>query len=240
MASHETAAALHQLGQFRLADPSILVPHGSHHVGAIGTVHQTRCWPRPVLLGGISATPIVRTVLDLAATTKPMALGRLVEEVALRNESHLTAFEQGRDWMVRTRRSGARNLNQALLGRTHGYVPPRSELERLLDAIIATLPVSPPQREVTLPKRRQVPHRVDRLFTDPPLIVEGDGRLWHARMRDMERDKRRDRLAMLLGYPTVRYSWHELAEEPTDVREELLELLLRRSVCVTGAPTRSV
>ena len=127
------------------------------------------------------------------------------------------AIEQGHAWMVRTRRVGAPNMTKALEGRTHGYVPARSELERLLDVVIATLPVRPPRREVDLPNREGDPHRVDRLFEDPPLIVEGDGRLWHARLASMENDKRRDRRALLLGYPTVRYGWHELRHDAADV-----------------------
>ena len=229
MASHESAAALHELGAYTLGRPAIVIPHGSHHRIAAGTVHQTRRLPPPVTLGGIPATPLVRTVLDLAPTTTPLALGRLVDEVALRRPEHLAAIERGHEWMVRTKRSGASNLSRALDGRTRGYVPPRSELERLLDAVIATLPVDPPRREVDLPNREQDPHRVDRLFEDPPLIVEGDGRLWHARLASMERDRRRDRRALRLGYPTVRYGFHELQDDAADVRAELFQLLVVRS-----------
>lgn len=230
MASHDASAALHEVGNTRLHEPSVLVRHGSHHVAALGTVHQTRRFPTAVLLGGIPATPIVRTVLDLAPTRTPLALGRIVDEVALRRPGDLDAIVRGHEWMVRTRRAGSVNLGQALHGRTHGYVPARSELERLLDVIIATLPVAPPRREVDLPNREQVPHRVDRLFDEQRVIVEADGRLWHARMAAMEEDKRRDRRALLQGYSTVRYGWHELHDDAAEVRAELLELLVRRSV----------
>jgi hypothetical protein len=46
----------------------------------------------------------------------------------------------------------------------------------------------------------------------------------------MDQDRRRDRRALRLGYPTVRYGWHELAYEAADVRSELLDLLGLRSV----------
>ena len=228
MASHESAAALHELGSYSLGRPSVLVTHGRHHSVALGTAHQTRRPPTPVLLGGIPSTPIVRTVLDLAPSTTPLALGRLVDEVTLRRSRDLDAIRRGHEWLVRTRRAGAPQLTKALEGRTHGYVPARSELERVLDLVIATLPVAPPRREVDLPNRENEPHRVDRLFTDPPLIVEGDGRLWHARLASMENDKRRDRRALLLGYPTVRYGWHELQYDAAGVRAELFELLVVR------------
>jgi very-short-patch-repair endonuclease len=78
---------------------------------------------------------------------------------------------------------------------------------------------------VDLPTHPLEPHRVDRLFRVPPLIVEGDGRLWHARLATMDRDRQRDRRALRLGYPTVRYGWHELVHSASEVQEELLDLL---------------
>jgi very-short-patch-repair endonuclease len=88
---------------------------------------------------------------------------------------------------------------------------------------------------LSLPGRAGEPHRVDRLFRSPPLIVEGDGRLWHARLETMDRDRRRDRHALRLGFPTVRFGWHELTNLASEVAEELDALLgvqareLRRS-----------
>lgn len=70
----------------------------------------------------------------------------------------------------------------------------------------------------------QEPHRVDRLCRTPPLIVEADGRLYHARLADMEKDRRRDRAALAMGYPTVRYGWSELTTCAREVRAELVEL----------------
>jgi hypothetical protein len=225
MAADTTAAAQHRIEGFQLAPVHLLVPHGGHHRNSIATIHQTRRLVTPVLIRGIPTTPLVRTVLDLAATTKPVRLGRVIDEVVVRGDATLESFAVGLEWMQRTRRAGAVNLERALLGRTHGYVPARSELERLLDAIIATLPCAAPEHEVRLPGRGGAEHRVDRLFRQPPLILEGDGRLWHARLRSMDDDRRRDRHALRLGYPTLRYGWFELTQEAAEVRAELLDVL---------------
>lgn len=234
MASHGSAAALHRLDGFHLGEPEILVPHGAHHRNAAGTVHQTRRMPLPVTAGGIPATPLVRTLLDLAPRLGPVRLGRVLDEVVVRGDASLPAIERGLEWMERTRRAGAVNLARALDGRTRGYVPSRSELERLLDAVLATLPFPAPEHEVTLPNRALEPHRVDRLFRHPPLIVEADGRLWHARLQDLERDRRRDRHALRLGFPTVRYGWTDLTRDAHEVREELLDLLQPRPGFAVG------
>lgn len=241
MASHATAAALSGSERHRITPVSLLVGHGRHHRNALATVHQTRRLPTPVLVRGIPVTPMVRTVLDMAATEKPVELGRLIDHAVVAHQVRTEAMQSGLEWMQRTRRAGAANLALALEGRTHGYVPPRSELERLLDAIIATLGCAPPEHEVDLPTHPLEPHRVDRLFRVPPLIVEGDGRLWHARLQTMDQDRRRDRRALRLGYPTVRYGWHELRRSAAEVQEELLDLLgLTWSVSRSIRPARSV
>ena len=241
MAAQETAAALLGSERHRITPVSILVGHGRHHRNAVATVHQTRRLPTPIFVGGVPVTPPARVVLDLAATTKPVALGRLIDHVTLVHKVPGEALQQGLSWMQRTRRAGAPNLALALEGRTHGYVPRRSELERLLDAIIATLGCPAPEREVDLPTHPLEPHRVDRLFRVPPLIVEGDGRLWHARLATMDQDRRRDRRALRLGFPTVRYGWHELLHAPAEVQEELLELLgVTRSLQHSPLAIRSV
>jgi hypothetical protein len=225
MAAQGTAAALAGADGYRIRPVSILVAHGAHHENHFATVHQTRRLPTPVYARGIPMTPLARTTFDLAATTKPIALGRLVDFAAVAGGLRLETFQQGLEWMQRTRRAGAANLARALDGRTHGYVPRRSELERLLDAIIATLPCPPPSCEVDLPGRHGADHRVDRMFRDPRLILEADGRLWHARLRTMDEDRRRDRHALRLGYPTLRYGWSDLTREAVEVRAELLDIL---------------
>lgn len=234
MGSHNTGAALQGLDGFHFRPLSILVRHGSHHRNGLAVVHQTRRLPTPVLRQGIPTTPLIRVLLDVAESTLPVRLGRAIDQSVVEFGTSLDAIHRGWEWMHATRRRGAANLGVALEGRSHGHIPTRSELERLLDAIIATLPCPPPRREVNLPTHPIEPHRVDRIFDVRPLIVEGDGRLWHARLKAMDDDKRRDRRALRLGYPTVRYSWSDLAHDAAEVRAELMDLLglsemLRRS-----------
>jgi hypothetical protein len=225
MASHRTAAGLARVDGFSITPVQLLVPHGCHHRNSIAAIHQTRRMPTPVVVDGLPRTPLVRTVLDLAAGLGPVRLGRVIDQAVVRDGADLAAIDAGLAWMQRTRRPGAVNLARALDGRTRGYQPPRSELERVLDAIICTLPGPPPRHEVDLPGRHGAAHRVDRLFPEPRVILEGDGRLWHARLQSMDEDRRRDRHAARLGYRTLRYGWFELTREAAEVRAEVLDVL---------------
>jgi very-short-patch-repair endonuclease len=55
------------------------------------------------------------------------------------------------------------------------------------------------------------------------LIVEADGRCWHTRIDDFERDRWRDNVATTHGYDVLRFTYRQL----TAGREEALALLQR-------------
>lgn len=227
MAGFQSAAALLDAPKMPLAPPTLVMPHAAHHKAAGVTIHQTRLVPKAVTVAGMPCTPPLRTLLDLASVLDVVALGRLIDDFVARRLTSLNAISKGLEWTERHRRPGAVTLRKALEGRTHGYVPTGSELERMLDAILMTIPGLHVEKEVSLRGRRREPQRVDRLVREPPLIVEADGRLWHARLAQMQKDRARDRWALRLGYPTVRYGWWELANTPVEVRTELVDLLCR-------------
>lgn len=234
IAGYQSGAALLGAPKSALAPPTLVVPHGTHHACPGATIHQTRLMPDPVVVAGMPCTPASRTLLDLAAVLDAVALGRVIDDFVARRLTSLPALVSGLEWSERHRRPGAPTLRRALEGRTHGYVPTGSELERMLDAILLTIPGVLPEKEVSLRGRGTLPHRVDRLVRQPPLIIEADGRLWHARLEQMETDRQRDRRALKLGFPTVRYGWWELVNNPVEVRRELMELLRRPESRLVG------
>lgn len=63
---------------------------------------------------------------------------------------------------------------------------------------------------------------VDRAWPEVHLILEIDGRRWHARERDMARDRRRDRQAAAVGWQTLRVLGEEIRDIPDDVRAEVV------------------
>lgn len=234
LAGFESAGALYGGPRLSLAPPKLVVPHGTYHTSPGVTIHQTRLMPKAVTVAGMPSTPALRVLLDLASVLGTVHLGRLIDDFVVRRLTSLEALTQGLEWTEAHRRPGAVTLRTALEGRTHGYVPTGSELERVLDAILMTIPGVRVEKEVSLRGRSALPHRVDRLVNEPPLIVEGDGRLWHARLEQMEVDRRRDRRALRLGFPTARYGWWELVTTPKEVRRELVELLTRPERLLVG------
>jgi very-short-patch-repair endonuclease len=64
-------------------------------------------------------------------------------------------------------------------------------------------------------------YRPDFLWPERRLIVEIDGRSYHARRAAFEHDRRRDRRLRLLGYETVRYAAREVSRSPAAVVAEV-------------------
>jgi hypothetical protein len=226
MASHESAAALRRMPGFPPRKVSIIVPHGHVHESPFAVVHQTRLFPRPFLVHGIPTTSTERTLCDIASVAGPKRVGRALDDACLRGTTAIGRVQTEFLALARPGRPGVEVMRAVLDQRVDGYVPTRSELENELDSIIATIPVPPPKREAQIGDRVEMPQRVDRLFIGPArLIVEGDGRLWHARLDSLESDRRRDRRALTFGYPTARYGYYELCHDRENVRAELCVLL---------------
>ena len=99
-------------------------------------------------------------------------------------------------------------------------MPTESELERKLDRVLHHLPGEERVlRQQPFPWRDPASGRVDRWLPRSRIIVEGDGRRWHARFRDFDRDRWRDNVVAAHGIFVLRFTWVHLIERPREARE---------------------
>jgi very-short-patch-repair endonuclease len=63
--------------------------------------------------------------------------------------------------------------------------------------------------------------RVDGFIPDWHLILEADGRRWHARVQDFDRDRWRDNQAAALGLRVMRFTHPHLVHR----RDEVIQLI---------------
>ena len=212
--SHWSAGNLRRLPGFPPNRFTLTVPHGSTHRNPVATVFQSVAPPAPELVDGLPVSSIERVLCDVARSTGPMKLARLVDEARTAERTSVVRLRREFLRLARSGRDGITTMRTVLDAYEDAPAPPRSELERRLDAILATIPATA-RREAPLPGREWSNERVDRLFDAPRrLIVEGDGRRWHTRTADFRRDRARDREALRAGYPTVRYASEELTDDP--------------------------
>jgi len=97
-----------------------------------------------------------------------------------------------------------------------------------------------PEREYPLPGLlgRDAVGFVDRAWPGVKLIVEIDGRRWHAREVDMAKDRRRDRQAAAAGWQTLRILGEEVLDASVAVVDEIVAVYEQRAALFDGSPTR--
>jgi hypothetical protein len=117
-----------------------------------------------------------------------------------------------------SRRAGI-GLLRALIGdrSEQGWAPPESELEALLHETVSMIPDCPTvhwQCPAPWDPRRQ---RVDAFVPAWSVVLEADGRRWHARVHDFERDRWRDNQAAALGLRVMRFTHVHLVHRRLEV-----------------------
>jgi hypothetical protein len=223
LVSHESAAQLHRFPGFDQSEVHILVPKSLDHVCTIATVHESRRFAL-VRSTTVDRLPVVareETLVHIAPGLRFPRLDWLLDELVLARRVDLARLQR-----VFVQLSPGchklRVLRGILEDRKPGDPILESKLEKKFLDVVTTAGLPPFSKQVNLPGRDERPGRVDFLWPDVKLIVEVDGRRWHTRRADFERDSRR-RLSMLrLGYPTAVVTWLMLAEEPDQVCADLL------------------
>ena len=124
--------------------------------------------------------------------------------------------------LASSRRPGIGKLRTLLDDRRDGFAPSESELEALLFAAVADPRIPPVRRQMPFPWSPAGSHRVDGFIEEWGLLLEADGRRWHARLATMESDRRRDQEAVRRGYRTLRFGWTDLRDDASRVRDVVI------------------
>lgn len=128
--------------------------------------------------------------------------------------------------LVRPRKPGARAFAATLSEVFEGHAPPESELERLAEDILGEAEIAGYVCQASRPGGER--GRVDFLIELARLIVEADGRSWHARFENMRADRQRDLAHAAEGYLTVRIMWESAMHDRTRVVAGLRRTYQRR------------
>ncbi len=226
--SHEAAAAIHGLPLFPPNAIVLTVPHGDHERTRRGVrVHQSTDLrsSHVTTIDGLPVTTVARTLFDLAAVVGRERLARSLDEAHVSRLCPISEVQGLYDALRRPGKRGMKRLAQLLAVRGPGYVPPESVLEWRLHKVLDDPRLPKPRRQFHVPWRSAAEQRVDLAFPEAHVIVEGDGRRWHARMDQMAADRRRDREAMNHGWRCYRFVWEEITRNPEMVRQTIIEAL---------------
>jgi very-short-patch-repair endonuclease len=188
------------------------------------TVHRCRLRPdERVNVRGIPCTSIYRTLVDLCGS-QPQHQSEQALDAALRmgRVGYDRLCDYAKDAASRSVR-GSRMLNSLLTARGTDEALSESEAESLFARIMrrGDCPIG----------IRQVPRegirggRVDFFYPDQNLVIEIDGRRFHAGRREQIRDKRYDNELIVRGGRVLRLTWEDLTTSESYVLD-----LVRRAL----------
>lgn len=215
--SHHSAAALVAL----LEAPGVVELSSTqpHRLAGV-RVHRVRSLPVDEItsLEGLALTTPARTLLDLAGCLAAAALERCVakaEREGLVKSDALAAL------IARyPARPGTRALRR-LLAQEGGAAFTRSEAEARFLALVRSGGLPVPRFNQQL-----AGYEVDALWPAARLVVEIDGRAWHADARAFERDRLRDAALAAAGYRVIRVTWEQLTRAPNALLVRITRALM--------------
>ncbi len=236
-ASRSTAAGLLDLPIDKVDQIQIVIPHGLKRVfeGPFD-VRQSKLMPDAdfIVARGFRCTSVERTICDLGTDLMPSEIQGLIEWSITNRRMTRSSFQACARAYCRRGRQGSgliRHLNIALLD---DEPFPASKLEQLgvrlfrrgrLGAFV--LHFEPPWSD-------GVTGIVDIAWPELRVIVELDGRRWHAMSKAQSNDRARDRKANAHGWFVLRFGWQEITERPEAVLAELGRFLEARRAALAA------
>ena len=214
-----SAALVHGFEGFKVRRPELLVAPGTSVRSTIADVCRGPDVPIDVV-DGIRVTSAAQTVFDLLADCPVDLVERAMDGALLRGSLALAHCEERLEAFAGSRRANLRTYEAMVAERrADGWAPPESELETTLGSILARLPedLGVARQVGDLPWWEPGSGRVDYLVTSWRLIVEADGRRWHARVADFDRDRWRDNVAQAHGYRVLRFTHTHMGQRPDEV-----------------------
>lgn len=220
--SHESAAALWGVRATRSGRIHVTAPRFRRSRASLA-LHRSHLPDDEVsAVGGIPATTVARTLLDLAAF-----LAHREVERALAQAEVLRLYEKLSlpDLLERyPGRRGAAIAREAIAAVSLGSTLTRSELEERFLGFLDRFGFARPavNADLAVASRWFV---ADFAWRRARLIVELDGYAFHSTAAAFERDRARDRALSVDGWRVVRVTWRQLHDEPEALAIDLRRLL---------------
>lgn len=224
-----SAAYLLGLRGFAKGRPTVVVPAGANARLTIGEVIRSRHFDsiETVSISGFVTTSTAETLMALARQLDPRRLELSLEDALLTRKvtpgelKRVLGREQGAPW--------ARVLGDLVLEHSADAPSPDSSyIEAILERLLAQADVPSWSREFPFSIRGQ-PARVDVFVPEWDLVIEADGRNWHARRSDFEKDRRRDNELAAMGIQVIRLTYSMLTKEPGSCMRTVNKAGLHRS-----------
>ncbi len=219
VASHRTAAVLHEFDGFEPGVIEVLVPMHVRHRRKNVIVHHTRDLPAidRTRVGRIPVTTKARTLIDLGA----VAPADRVEEAfdgAERDRAVRRGIVEGRYASLRAPgRNGIGAMTQILRDRVAIERVPRSVLERRMRRLLTSAGLRQPiaRYRTRLPDGTR--YEIDFAYVEERIAIEVDGHGSHATRRQRAADNVRENALSDVGWTFRRFTYEQVVRESSAV-----------------------
>ncbi|HJQ76080.1 MAG TPA: type IV toxin-antitoxin system AbiEi family antitoxin domain-containing protein [Acidimicrobiia bacterium] len=211
VAAGASAAFLLDFPGSRAGRPILMAAASANARLSIGTVIRVSDFAEvaTTTARGFRLTSVAETLWTLARTLPRDGLDDLVEQQVAMGHTTVAELVSVLDRVGPTRQRGLANFRRAVRRTDPGS---ESTASNMLEVVLYRLLSQPGIPSVT---RQQAflldhPSRVDAYIPAWQLVVEADGRNWHTRQADFQRDRDRDNLLATRGILVVRFTYGDL------------------------------
>lgn len=230
IASHLSAGALLDLADEHPPLPELTARlAGSHHHLDV-RLHRTGdlAPSDTTTVDGIRTTNAVRTVIDLGARLDVPELVQVADRAIRLGLVHPDRLNARFADLSTRGRPGAAVTREVLRSIDPARAPAESELETMLDAVIAEggLPTPVRQHVVRIDGRT---FRLDLAYPELMIAIEADGFAVHGERAAFESDPERQNLLAAAGWLVLRFTWRQIRDQPDVVVATIARAMGRRS-----------
>ena len=215
--SHEAAAEIHEVRRVRKGVPSVSVHSRTTHTFPGVEVHRNHdLAPAHIeIRGDLPVTTLPRTVIDLASVLNADHVRDIVTDLITEKRLTVEALGDVFDEVACRGKPGSTAIRAILEERGSGQDANASELERRGLVVLLEGGLPEPILEFGIPW--DMSRRFDVSYPEWRIAIEWDSRRWHLREDAFERDRARDRSALLHGWSVYRFTWDDVTNRPAMV-----------------------
>lgn len=219
--SHQSAGEIHGFPRVPEGHAVVMVHASTTHVLEGVTVHRTRDLraDHVVSLGELPVTSRERTIVDLAGVLHRRHLAELVDDCLAGGYVTLHGLAATFEVVGRRGKKGTAALRAIIDDRLGDTAVSGSAMERRAMALL--LAAGLPRPRVEFPFPWDAGRRFDMAYPDRKVAIEWDSRRWHTRYEDFDRDRHRDREAIVHGWVVLRFTWDDLDRRPHEIVDVL-------------------
>lgn len=217
LASHRSAAAVHDIDGYRLDRVELVVAEGSVRRIPGARLHHSRQMhlARPTVRKGIPVTGLARTVLDLAAVVHRARLDRTIDAVLRDRRLRLSDLWAVIATHAKPGRNGCAALRATLEARSGEGRVPLSDWSRMVADLLESVRLPRPVFEYRIVDRDgSLIAQVDLAYPADRLAIELDSVRWHFNRESFVEDPRRRNRLSVVGWTVLTFTWDDYAKRP--------------------------